>query len=62
MCYFLLIAGYISQKMNLGAQTTTTCRHFSIEELKEITRNFDLSAYIGEGSIGKVSFDYSKYL
>ncbi|CAK8541129.1 unnamed protein product [Lathyrus sativus] len=50
----LVNARYISQKMKLGTQTTTTCRHFSIEELKEITRNFDLSAYIGEGSIGKL--------
>lgn len=47
--------------MKLGTQTTTTCRHFSIHELKEITRNFDLSTYIGEGSIGKVSLDYAKY-
>ncbi|CAI8612143.1 unnamed protein product [Vicia faba] len=50
----LASARYISQKMKLGTQTSTTCRHFSIQELKEITRNFDLSAYIGEGSIGKL--------
>lgn len=42
--------------MKLGTQATPTCRQFSIEELKEITRNFDLSTYIGEGSAGKVSF------
>jgi hypothetical protein len=41
--------------MKLGTQATPSSRHFSIEELKEITRNFDLSTYIGEGSIGKVS-------
>jgi hypothetical protein len=58
MCYFLFISGYISQTMKLGAQATPSSRPFSIEELKEITRNFDLSTYIGEGSIGKVTFNY----
>ncbi|PNY16442.1 putative inactive LRR protein kinase [Trifolium pratense] len=50
----LASARYISQTMKLGTQATPSSRHFSIEELKEITRNFDLSTYIGEGSIGKL--------
>nr|KYP50038.1 putative LRR receptor-like serine/threonine-protein kinase At1g14390 family [Cajanus cajan] len=47
-------ARFISQTVKLGTQTTLTCRQFSIEELKEATRNFDLSSYIGKGSIGKL--------
>ncbi|XP_027186650.1 probable inactive leucine-rich repeat receptor-like protein kinase At3g03770 isoform X3 [Cicer arietinum] len=50
----LASARFISQTMKLGKQATPICRHFSIEELKEITRNFDLSTYIGEGTIGKL--------
>ncbi|RDY13334.1 putative inactive leucine-rich repeat receptor-like protein kinase, partial [Mucuna pruriens] len=46
--------GFISQTVKLGTQTTPTCRQFSIEELKEATKNFDLSTYIGQGSIGKL--------
>ena len=47
--------------MKLGTQATPTYRQFSIEELKEVTKNFDLSTYIGEGSTGKVPFNHSKY-
>ncbi|CAJ1947604.1 unnamed protein product [Sphenostylis stenocarpa] len=47
-------ARFISQTVKLGTQTTPTCRQFSIEELKEATKNFDLSNYIGQGSIGKL--------
>ncbi|TKY46406.1 inactive leucine-rich repeat receptor protein kinase [Spatholobus suberectus] len=48
-------ARFISQTVKLGRQTTTpTCRQFSIEELKEATKNFDLSTYIGGGSMGKL--------
>ncbi|KAL5186951.1 putative inactive leucine-rich repeat receptor-like protein kinase [Glycine soja] len=49
-------ARFISQTVKLGTQTTSTCRQFSIEELKEATKNFDLSTYIGQGqgSIGKL--------
>ncbi|KAJ1417940.1 Protein kinase-like domain superfamily [Sesbania bispinosa] len=50
----LASARFISQTVKLGTQATPTCRQFPIEELKEITRNFDLSTYIGEGSIGKL--------
>ncbi|XP_061364630.1 probable inactive leucine-rich repeat receptor-like protein kinase At3g03770 isoform X5 [Gastrolobium bilobum] len=47
-------ARFISQTVKLGTQTTPTCRQFSIEELKGATKSFDLSTYIGEGSIGKL--------
>lgn len=60
MSWFLWFSGFISQTVKLGTQTTSTCRHFSIEELKEATKNFDLSTYIGQGSIGKVPFNHSK--
>lgn len=30
------------------------CRAFSLEELVDATRNFDNSAFLGEGSYGKV--------
>ncbi|KAL2335203.1 hypothetical protein Fmac_016416 [Flemingia macrophylla] len=47
-------ARFISQTVKLGTRTTPTCRQFSIDELKEASRNFHLSTYIGEGSIGKL--------
>ncbi|KAL2320271.1 hypothetical protein Fmac_029240 [Flemingia macrophylla] len=50
----LASARFISQVAKLGTQATTTNREFPIEELKEVTRNFDLSTFIGEGSLGKV--------
>lgn len=40
--------------MKLGTQVLPTYRVFSLEELKEATKNFEHSAYLGEGSIGKV--------
>lgn len=61
MSYLLCLSGFISRTMKLGTQASPSCRQFSIEELKEITRNFNLSTYIGEGSIGKVSFTHLKY-
>jgi hypothetical protein len=51
---FLPLLGYISQSVKLGTQILPTYRVFSVEELKEATRNFEWSSYIGEGSIGKV--------
>lgn len=30
------------------------CRSFALEELNEATNNFDNSAFMGEGSYGKV--------
>ncbi|KAK7336045.1 hypothetical protein VNO77_16573 [Canavalia gladiata] len=50
----LASARFISQTVKLGTQASPTCRQISIEELKEVTRNFDLSTYIGEGSLGKL--------
>lgn len=47
-------AGYISQAVKLGAQVLPTYRVFSLEELREATRNFERASYIGEGLIGKV--------
>ncbi|XP_027358039.1 probable inactive leucine-rich repeat receptor-like protein kinase At3g03770 isoform X2 [Abrus precatorius] len=47
-------ARFISQTVKLGTQTTPTCRQFSIDELKEATKNFDSSTFIGEGSSGKL--------
>lgn len=32
------------------------CRSFTLEELKEATNNFDNSAFMGEGSCGKVPY------
>ncbi|KAI4348293.1 hypothetical protein L6164_009029 [Bauhinia variegata] len=47
-------ARIISQAVKLGTQTSPICRLFSIEELKEATKNFHPSTFIGEGSIGKL--------
>ncbi|XP_045791069.1 probable inactive leucine-rich repeat receptor-like protein kinase At3g03770 [Trifolium pratense] len=47
-------ARFISHAVKLGTQTTPTCRQFSIQELKEATKNFSLSTCIGDGSIGKL--------
>ncbi|KAJ0973061.1 hypothetical protein J5N97_021020 [Dioscorea zingiberensis] len=47
-------ARYISQATKLGTQVLPTYRVFSLEELKEATKNFDRLSYIGEGSMGKL--------
>ncbi|CAL9189507.1 unnamed protein product [Musa hybrid cultivar] len=47
-------ARYISQTRKLGTQVLPMYRAFSLEELKEATNNFEQSAYIGEGSTGKL--------
>ncbi|XP_042376692.1 probable inactive leucine-rich repeat receptor-like protein kinase At3g03770 [Zingiber officinale] len=47
-------ARFISETMKLGTQELPTHRAFSLEELKEATNNFEHSAFIGEGSIGKL--------
>ncbi|KAI4350534.1 hypothetical protein L6164_004982 [Bauhinia variegata] len=47
-------ARLISQSMKLGTHTNPICRLFSIEELKEATKDFHTSLFIGEGSIGKL--------
>lgn len=52
--FFGLNSGLISQAAKLGQQGIPTYRLFTVEELKEATNNFDQSAFLGEGSIGKV--------
>ncbi|KAF3330911.1 putative inactive leucine-rich repeat receptor-like protein kinase [Carex littledalei] len=47
-------ARYISQSVKLGTQILPTYRVFSVEELKEATKNFERSSFIGEGPIGKL--------
>ncbi|KAI3915545.1 hypothetical protein MKW92_039781 [Papaver armeniacum] len=47
-------ARLISQAAKLGQQGIPTYRLFTVEELKEATNNFDQSAFLGEGSIGKL--------
>ncbi|KAL5581321.1 hypothetical protein UlMin_013763 [Ulmus minor] len=47
-------ARFISQSVKLGTQGTPVCRLFSYEELKDATNNFDMSVFLGEGSIGKL--------
>ncbi|XVF54663.1 hypothetical protein PTKIN_Ptkin05aG0199100 [Pterospermum kingtungense] len=44
----------ISEAAKLGAQGLPACRSFTLEELKEATKNFDNSAFLGEGSYGKL--------
>ncbi|CAJ1791640.1 unnamed protein product [Sphenostylis stenocarpa] len=50
----LASARFISQVAKLGTHAIPTCRQFSIEELNEVTRNFESSTYMGEGSLGKL--------
>ncbi|KAE8736304.1 Leucine-rich repeat protein kinase family protein isoform 6 [Hibiscus syriacus] len=47
-------ARYISDNAKLGGQGLPPCRSFTLEELKEATNNFDNSAFLGEGSYGKL--------
>ncbi|OMO71731.1 hypothetical protein COLO4_28078 [Corchorus olitorius] len=47
-------ARYISEAAKLGTQGLPACRSFTIEELNEATNNFDNSAFLGEGSYGKL--------
>ncbi|KAK4346206.1 hypothetical protein RND71_032545 [Anisodus tanguticus] len=46
-------ARIISQAANIGSQGVPSYRVFSMEELLEATENFDQSALLGEGSVGK---------
>ncbi|KVH92776.1 Concanavalin A-like lectin/glucanase, subgroup, partial [Cynara cardunculus var. scolymus] len=50
----------VSEASELGTQVASSCRVFSMEDLVEATGNFDQSAFLGEGSIGKVLSGYSK--
>lgn len=47
-------ARVISQGANTGSQGAPSYRVFSMEELLEATKNFDQSALLGEGSVGKI--------
>ncbi|XP_024978718.1 probable inactive leucine-rich repeat receptor-like protein kinase At3g03770 [Cynara cardunculus var. scolymus] len=44
----------VSEASELGTQVASSCRVFSMEDLVEATGNFDQSAFLGEGSIGKL--------
>ncbi|KAL6139453.1 hypothetical protein ACLB2K_057757 [Fragaria x ananassa] len=46
--------GYISQAAKLETHGAPACRSFSLEELKEATKDFDFSMCLGEGSMGKI--------
>lgn len=48
------VTWYISQAVKLGTQIMPTYHVFSLEELKEATKSFEGSAFLGEGSIGKL--------
>ncbi|PKA54500.1 putative inactive leucine-rich repeat receptor-like protein kinase [Apostasia shenzhenica] len=50
----LVNARYVSQAMKLGTQLLPTFRTFSLEDLKEATKNFEKSSLIGEGTAGKL--------
>lgn len=54
MATFLFWLGFVSEAAKLGMQGLPACRSFSLDELKEATNNFDGSAFMGEGSCGKV--------
>ncbi|KAI3776875.1 hypothetical protein L1987_46665 [Smallanthus sonchifolius] len=43
-----------SETSELGTQVSASCRVFTMEDLAEATGNFDRSAFMGEGSIGKL--------
>ncbi|XP_075488738.1 putative inactive leucine-rich repeat receptor-like protein kinase At3g03770 isoform X2 [Primulina tabacum] len=47
-------ARYITQAMKVGALGVPSYRTFSLEELKEGTKNFDTSTSMGEGSHGQM--------
>lgn len=54
-------SGVISQVANTGSQGAPSYRVFSKEELLEATENFDQSALLGEGSVGKVCLQNNFY-
>ncbi|CAO2818065.1 unnamed protein product [Amaranthus hypochondriacus] len=47
-------ARYISEAAKSGTQELPACRIFTLEELKEATKNFDMSSLLGEGFRGKM--------
>ena len=59
---FVCSSGFISQAAKAGMLGLPGCRTFSLEEVVDITRNFDKSALLGEGSYGKVLFQIQNLL
>ncbi|KAB2000164.1 hypothetical protein ES319_D12G213100v1 [Gossypium barbadense] len=47
-------SGHVFESSKSEVQILPSCRSFSLEELKEATNNFDSSAFLGEGSYGKI--------
>lgn len=47
-------ARFVSQAMKLGTHVLPTYRAFSLQDLQEATKNFEISSYIGEGTVGKL--------
>lgn len=47
-------ARFVSEAVKLGITGLPVCRSYTFEELKEATKNFDNSAFMGEGSYGKL--------
>lgn len=45
----------------MGIQGSPLHRLFSLEELKDATKNFDRSMYMGCGSVGKVTLSNPKH-
>ena len=56
LCFSLFVPGYISEAAKSGTQELPACRIFTLEELKEATKNFDMSSLLGEGFRGKVLY------
>ncbi|KAL6660658.1 hypothetical protein ACP70R_000156 [Stipagrostis hirtigluma subsp. patula] len=50
----LVNARYISEAIKYGTHVLPSYRVFSLEELKIATKTFERSAFLGEGSIGKL--------
>ena len=54
--------GFVSEAAKFGTSSLPVCRSYTFEELKEATNNFDNSAFMGEGSYGKVPSKTSNML
>lgn len=54
LLFLFVCLGFVSEAAKLGMQGLPVCRSFTLEELEEATNNFDNSAFLGEGSCGKV--------